>query len=226
MFVNFIINTIVPSVVATIYNKNSNSFQSTDYSTPYTQQKCENYTSDIDWENKPLVSVVVFSYLVGKIKKRRFEKRLYSFTESTNEQMLVSYDERTGFTYNISVNSSEIYHLFIYNSRFMSGIMSCGINCTLDSPLSVIHIEEIGISVNTSTNKYLKTLLRCNEKPKPFNPFRFSEQKKFTSILNLGNEYFVQNGRHFWRLSGFQYPKGIPQELKTFALILISVHFY
>ena len=91
--------------------------------------------------------------------------------------------------------------------------MSCTEKCQINSPLSIITIDDKEIKINEMTGIYLNTLLRCNERAEPFKPLMFCKQRQFTQVMNLGNEYYFQKGSHFWRYTDLQFRRNWDQPL-------------
>ena len=203
----------MPAIVIYVYNSQNDNFEKIKYSTEsYIKHKCLDYISDIQtnqsFQDMKLVSGVFTKY---QFEGKEYEKRFFLFRHSVvDKQVLVIFDARLGyFDLHLIDKSNIIYHLF----KYYDIVISCGIKCTIDSPVVVITNNENEIQIRNETNLSLYNIMKCIDKLRPFKPFRFCKQKNFDQVITLGNDYFIQKGSHFWRYTDLQFEVHIKQTI-------------
>ncbi|CAG2107752.1 unnamed protein product [Medioppia subpectinata] len=116
---------------------------------------------------------------------------------------------------------SEIYYVF----RYLNITWSCGQNCNLDTPLSLIQLEHNILTTSLTsqmfgTNQTLKTLFGCGRYQYDsfplFKPNDFcGTDQRLESVFGLGNDLYFQNNAKFWKWSDVSFKSGANPGIKS-----------
>ncbi|CAG2116369.1 unnamed protein product, partial [Medioppia subpectinata] len=123
-----------------------------------------------------------------------------------------------GFNYNLP--KDYVYYVF----RYLNLTWSCGQNCSLDTPLSLIELNHKFTTSFTSqmfgTYQSLNTLFGCGkyfyESEPSFKPNDFCEtDQRLESVFGLGNDLYFQNNAKFWKWSDVSFKSGANPGIKS-----------